>query len=214
MKLNDLTGQRVGRLSVIRRVTGKGWLCRCDCGTTKLMGNISSNRGARSCGCLRSEMVRDKNTTHNLTGTPEYNSWLGMRQRCRDPKHKDYAYYGGRGIAVYPEWRARNGFLAFLAHVGKRPSPKHTIDRIDRNGNYEPGNVRWAVDYVQSANRSNTIFVTLDDGITKVPLKEAARLFGANYGAVRYAVKYSARQERPLDACKRLGAGEFLRARR
>jgi hypothetical protein len=204
MRLIDRTGERIGRLLVVRRVTAEGWLCRCDCGREKLVRTVNDSR---SCGCLKSEMTSNRNRTHGLTATPEYNSWLAMRQRCYYKSHKDYPRYGGRGIRVCDQWKCREGFPAFLAHVGKRPSPKHTIDRIDRDGHYEPGNVRWATDHVQSSNRSNSIFVTLDDGITVVPLKEAARLFGADYGAVRYAVKYATNPESPLDACKRLGAG-------
>lgn len=198
MRLIDLTGQRLGRLTVLHRVTGKGWLCRCDCGAEKIV----TSTAVKSCGCLKSEMISRRNRTHGRTGTPEHNSWLAMRQRCYYRQHKDYSRYGGRGIKVCAKWR--DDFEAFLADVGARPSPQHTIDRIDGNGDYEPGNVRWSNAYVQSGNRSNVISVTLDDG-REVTLKRAAQIYGADYGAVRHAINYSTRKESPLDACKRLG---------
>lgn len=90
--------------------------------------------------------------------SPTYVSWLMMNQRCRNRRHKSYEDYGGRGILVYFEWIGRGGFLQFLADVGKRPSRRHTLDRIDPNGHYEPGNVRWATKSVQNSNKSGYIY--------------------------------------------------------
>jgi hypothetical protein len=146
--------------------------------------------------------VAAKNTTHGRTYTPEYNAWNAMKNRCYYTRHKDYANYGGRGIRVCQRWL--DSFEDFFADVGPRPSIKHTIDRLDSNGHYWPGNVRWANRYEQSGNRRNTIRVTLPDG-RDVSLKAAARHYGANYGSVREAVHVQG--EDPHVACQRLGAG-------
>jgi hypothetical protein len=86
----------------------------------------------------------------------EYRAWVSMNTRCHNPRCRNYAYYGGRGITVFPAWRSVNAggsFLAFFAHIGPRPSRKHSVDRINNDGNYEPGNVRWATPIEQRANR-------------------------------------------------------------
>src|SRR5258708_4053781 len=90
---------------------------------------------------------------HSVRGarTDEYEAWVGMRKRCNNPKHKRYPEWGGKGIAVCPEWR--HDFAAFLHHIGPRPSPTHSVDRIDGKKGYEPGNVRWATKTEQSNNR-------------------------------------------------------------
>lgn len=144
----DLTGARFGRLTVIRRApdtTGRkvNWLCRCECGKEKPVRASSLVNGrATSCGCLQREVAAKSFTTHGGTYTPEYQAWASMIQRCTNENCSNWHNYGGRGIAVCAAWL--NSFEAFLAHIGKRPSGQHSLDRIDVNGNYEPGNVRWA----------------------------------------------------------------------
>lgn len=156
-KFNDLTGQRFGRI-VVESYAGlmdrKGrtnrhsaWNCRCDCGTTKLFFGTDLIAGTRSCGCLRNDRVRAANVTHGMTDSPTYLTWVNMLQRCNNPKTIKYKYYGGRGIKV--EFAS---FEDFLAHVGERP-PGTTIDRIDNDGNYAPGNVRWTTRAVQRRNQ-------------------------------------------------------------
>jgi hypothetical protein len=139
-----------------------------------------------------------------MTYSPEYNSYNAMKQRCYYPRHKDYAEYGGRGIAVCDRWLA--SFENFYKDIGPKPSQDHSVDRIDPNGDYTPENTRWANRFVQSRTRRNTIRVNLPDG-RNVTLKEAADYFGANYDSVRYAVHDC--HELPLSACERLGAGQF-----
>jgi hypothetical protein len=160
----DLTGQRFGRLVAqesVRRVNGRlGWLCLCDCGNQHTVDQAWSltSGNTRSCGCLKENCGsrgtrRHKAERHGLTGTSEYNSWVGMVQRCTDPNFKRYADYGGRGIKVCDRWR--NSFTAFLADMGLKPEPKrnYSVERDDNDGNYEPTNCYWATRSEQQKNR-------------------------------------------------------------
>jgi hypothetical protein len=104
--------------------------------------------------------VRGRNVTdqHRLVKTPEYYAWAHMIERCENPRNPQWSDYGGRGIAVCARWRAR--FQNFLADVGPRPSPQHSIDRLENNGNYEPGNVAWRTRAEQNRNTRRTILLT------------------------------------------------------
>lgn len=113
-----------------------------------------------------------------MSTLPEYVAWNAMRQRCNNPKAENYQWYGGRGIRVSERWSGRHGFANFLADMGRRPSERHTLDRKDPDGNYEPGNCRWATMKEQSNNRRvrrDAILLTLD-GVTR-PVAEWARLY-------------------------------------
>ena len=101
-----------------------------------------------------------KRERHGMDRTPEHCAWVSMKQRCTNPKKREYEHYGGRGIKVCDEWM--RSFLAFFAYVGPRPSAKHSLDRIDVNGNYEPGNVRWATQQEQADNTRTVKMVTLN----------------------------------------------------
>jgi hypothetical protein len=163
--VKNLLGQRFDRLRVLaesgRAKGGKvTWLCVCDCGSFRVVvGTSLSNRSSRSCGCLARELWSSNVRTHGKKHTPEYSVWGGMRNRCNNKNDHSYRLYGGRGIRVCQEW---DSFEAFLEHVGQRPSSKHSLDRIDNNKGYEPGNVRWTTSTIQARNTRRNVYWTFN----------------------------------------------------
>lgn len=152
----DLTGQCFGTWTTIGLAGRKNkriyWLCRCGCGAEQPVESHSLKNGrAKRCKACRGKRNGEHHTTHGLTKTVEYRTWQSMKTRCYNPKSKWFEYWGGRGITVHPDWL--HDFPAFLEHVGPKPSAGYTIDRIDNDKNYEPGNVRWATQHEQMKNR-------------------------------------------------------------
>lgn len=149
--LIDLTGRVFGRLTVIRRHgsvgNNTGWECLCSCGNTRTISRENLRVGrTKSCGCLRKDLM----TTHGLSKHDGYNSWSDMIKRCTYKDMPVYRYYGGRGVKVCERWMSLENFLS---DMGPRPSKRHSIDRIDNDGDYEPSNCRWATQTQQNRNR-------------------------------------------------------------
>jgi hypothetical protein len=155
----DMKGQKFSRLTVIERAPSDKdgnamWLCICSCGNRLIVLGRSLRRNrTKSCGCWYKEAiglrVRKHGNCMNYEITSEYSSWMNMKARCSNQDHGSFARYGGRGIMICPRWMK---FENFLADMGKKPSSRHSIDRINNDGNYEPSNCRWATRKQQAAN--------------------------------------------------------------
>lgn len=174
-------GQRFARLVVLGSASptkdrNPRVKCRCDCGreTIARIDYIKTGH-TKSCGCQRMIVVsRIDNTRHGLSKTREHRAWVNMNFRCTNSSCRGFENYGGRGIRVCTEWR--ESFEAFFRDMGPRPSAKHSLDRIDNDGNYEPGNVRWALSRQQNSNKRDVVPVTYR-GET-MPLMEWSRRLG------------------------------------
>jgi hypothetical protein len=170
---HDITGQKFGKLTAIRRVkNGKGyqtrWLVRCDCGTEFEVFTANLKKGrTKTCGC------KPPYKTHGMSGSREYRTWHSMLVRCYNPNAREYHHYGGRGIDVCDEWR--HSFEAFYADMGSRPRGT-SIERINNNAGYSPDNCRWASPKEQMQNTRATARITFDGQTHSIA--EWARLKG------------------------------------
>lgn len=157
-RAKDMTGATVGRWTVIGRDPTPGgagihvrWMCLCECGAKRsVMGIALRDGSSMSCGCFKVELITARSTRHGGYGSPTYDSWNSMIDRCTNPRLLAAKWYLDRGITVCARWR--HSFENFLEDMGERPDGL-TLDRIDNNGNYEPGNCRWATWSQQSRNR-------------------------------------------------------------
>ena len=169
-RASDLTGQRFGRLTALEYVTSKPrfkWRCRCDCGveTTVTTSNLREGH-TKSCGCLQRELASARRTTHGQSKVGErtamYQLWCGIRQRTiTQTKGLGYDRYKARGIGMYQAWA--DSFQEFYKwineHLGERPEG-HSLDRINNNGGYEPGNLKWSTHPEQCNNRESCVIIT------------------------------------------------------
>lgn len=166
----EIAGQRFGRLVALERIrkekNGKlktFWVCQCDCGKkVELRIDLLNENGAKSCGCIKDEKLRERVYKHGMANTPTYTVWEGIIGRCNNPKNYQYSYYGGRGIKVCERWL---DFQNFFTDMSEKPEGL-TIDRIDVNGDYCPENCRWVDMKTQSNNRRNNHLIECD-GVIK-----------------------------------------------
>lgn len=203
-RMKNLTGKRFGRLVVLGyshsdHNRNSLWHCRCDCGTETTVYRVGLVGGkTRSCGCLKMESIATvaERTLlkhgHGREGsrTPTYRAWKGARERCNNPNHADYRNYGGRGI----EMRFAS-VLELIADIGEKPdAPGLSLDRIDTNGHYEPGNVRWATAKQQANNRRRYMSPLTPDDVRAIRQRyaagEASVKLGAEYGVSRQAIAH------------------------
>lgn len=194
----EITGEVYGRLVAVKPMVLDRewhWLFRCECGAEKVMPISRVRRGnTRSCGCLHREQVAQRNRTHGLSHRPEHNAWSSMISRCENASVATYRHYGGRGITVCERWHT---FALFIEDMGLRPTPAHSIDRTAVNGNYEPGNCRWATRQEQSLNRTSTAMVTYQG--RRMSLVSAAQLCGIEVKPVRSRLRRGWSIDRSLE---------------
>lgn len=173
-------GDVVGRLTVTRecRRNRHGqlqYLCLCECGDEKYINAQSlSNGNTSSCGCLRRERISECNSTHRMSGTRLYRIWRDMRTRTSNPESAAYHQYGGRGIRCH---LALETFEGFMDNIPDGYHDNLTLDRINVDGDYEPGNLRWSTQREQQNNRRNNRLVELSDAVRRT-VAEASRMFG------------------------------------
>jgi len=195
----DLVGQRFGRLVVIELCgSDKGknrlWRCKCDCGNEKITNTHNLRSGdTQSCGCLRSEIVRDRMITHghncNRTRERLYGVWSGMITRTSNPNSTNYKYYGGQGISICKEWLDYEVFRQWALENGYNENAEYgrcTLDRIDYTGNYNPDNCRWVDMSVQSNNTRANHLITYNGETHN--LKEWSNILGINYSTFKAKV--------------------------
>lgn len=190
-----LIGQRFGRLIVRRRAENIGrhvaWNCTCACGKRTVVTTCNLRKGhTQSCGCLRAEKARLSYPVHGMSRTAIYNSWTGMLDRVRNPNTRRYSRYGGRGITVCDRWLS---FENFYADMGDRPSPDHSLDRVDNNGPYSPENCRWATLEEQNNNKVNNRFASV--GGIAMTFARASRALGKYDDYVGLRVRKGTMQE-------------------
>ena len=191
-RLEDLTGQRFGRWTVIapaeKHKTGAAqYMCRCDCGTEKILRRSSLTSGnTQSCGCLARERSKQRGITHGGTGSRLYRIWAGIIQRCCYRKRgREWENYGGRGISVCKEWRDYITFRDWAMANGYQDNL--SIDRIDNNGDYCPENCRWATNYEQSVNKRTSKRISFN-GETRT-IREFADKYGLVYSCLYARLK-------------------------
>jgi len=203
--IKDLTGHKFGPLtiigfSVLSRWWGPCWTSRCKCGRTNIIQeHLLKSKPETICNCKDRKIpqsARIHSAAPRRTNPVEYYCWRNMKNRCYNKNDIGFKNYGGRGITVCKRWR--NSFPNFLADMGNKPDPKLSIDRIDNNGNYEPGNCRWATRKQQAKNTRRRVMTDSDISLAiklrrqGKKLKEIANLIGVNDRTISKVTKQSA----------------------
>jgi len=190
LKIGKLTAIRLARIATHgkanRRV--RYWLCRCECGNELEVSEKRLGFGSGCVGCAHSGSKNSKFAHGETVGekTSEYRAWAAMKVRCHNPNFQQFKDYGGRGIVVCERWR--DSFENFLADMGRKPTPEHTIDRWpNKDGNYEPGNCRWATDSEQRRNRRTNLII--ECGGRKMCLADWAAETGLDRRVIRYRLR-------------------------
>lgn len=204
---NELVGKKFGKLAVIKLVGSNQhnkqvWLCKCECGTQKVVVGSSLKSGnTKSCGCLQRDSVISRNFLHGSANTRLYKTWLGMKRRCYNQNDKDFHNYGGRGILICEDWI--NDFANFQKwSLNNGYSDDLTIDRIDNNQGYNPENCKWSTRKEQMRNvRYNKIIEI--DGI-KLPMAEMAEKYNVSYDAIKARHKKGKRGFELIEGLKKL----------
>lgn len=194
----DLKGHRFGRLCVLELAeddtrAGRWWRCLCDCGTRlNVLTTYLRTGDTKSCGCLKVDRSRERATKHGMKYTPEYWCWQRILLRCYVPTTSNYHHYGGRGIKMCDRWRygenGKHGAECFLEDMGPKPSRKHSIDREDVNGDYEPDNCRWATQIQQCNNKRDNVLVTY--GGETLTLSQWSRKVGIGVSTLSYRMRH------------------------
>lgn len=198
-KPEDITGQRFGRLTALSYIGERKWLFQCDCGNQKIIRAYDVKTGrTQSCGCYMLERIIETHTTHNMTNTRLYGIYSSMKQRCFDESQAEYHRYGGRGITICQEWLGESGFENFSkwayanGYDENAERGKCTIDRINNDGNYEPGNCRWITTQEQNKNKSAPQVEFCGE---KHSLKEWSKITGLSIATIRGRMKLGWKDE-------------------
>lgn len=205
-KINDLTGQRFGRLAVVERAGRNArrhatWLCRCDCGNSSIVAGTDLLSGnTKSCGCYHDDVSRVLRTKHGAYGKKLYYVWSSMKMRCINPKNKAYKNYGARGVTVCDEWLHSFEVFQRWALVNGYEDGL-SLDRIDNNAGYNPSNCRWVTRDVQNNNRRDNRLVEYDGQVRTVA--EWARITGLPYEALRRRIAKGEPPEKALGPLRR-----------
>ena len=185
----DIAGAKYGNWTVIKKDETSArrtlWICECSCGNHRsvFLGHLRGG-ASKSCGCQKPKGEGHVRYKHGMSESPEFKTWLQMHTRCYNPNISEWARYGGRCIKSCDRWK--DDFSLFLADMGPRPSPAHSIDRKDVDLDYDPDNCRWATKKEQARNTSRTLWVELDGD--KVSLAEACEKSGIPYSSAQERV--------------------------
>jgi len=201
-KAIDITGKRVGKLVVIKKIAEghrgcpQRWLCKCDCGKEKIISKGPLLKGnIKSCGCERKRITKENMTKHGKRQTNLYMRWLSMKGRCLNPKNKKFKNYGERGINVCDSWK--NDFMSFYDWAVRSGYKKSlSLERIDVNGNYCPENCKWIPMKEQALNKTTTVY--LDVFGKKMTIRDAATFFGIKEKTLRNRHKRGWSDERAV----------------